>query len=108
MNEDFHLNRPDLNDIVDIEDALLTGIKSRSIDERSIRAIQIFDNQNALFAVNEGVLAGRPDRPQSGHNAAEFRDRSEQTERRPEYPASTDQDGQSEQDARRARGGTQW
>ena len=61
MNEDFHLNRPDLNDIVDIEDALLTGIKSRSIDERSIRAIQIFDNQNTLFAVNQGVLARRPD-----------------------------------------------
>src|SRR6266481_7034171 len=30
LHEDFHLNRPDLNDVVDVEDALLTGIKSRS------------------------------------------------------------------------------
>jgi hypothetical protein len=61
LHEDFHLNRPDLNDIVDVEDALLTGIKSRSINESSIRAIQIFNNQNTLFAANQGVLARRPD-----------------------------------------------
>ena len=56
VNADFHLNRPDLNDVVGVEDSLLAGIKPGSIDECAIRTVQIFDDQNAPFEANEGML----------------------------------------------------
>jgi hypothetical protein len=61
MNNDFHLNRSNLNNVVDIEHTFLTGIKPSPVDKCTIGAIQIFDYQNALLAANPSVLAGRPD-----------------------------------------------
>jgi hypothetical protein len=61
MNNDLHLNRSNLNDVVDVEHALLTGIKPGPVDKCTIGAIQIFDYQDALLTANPSVLARRPD-----------------------------------------------
>jgi len=57
----LHLHRSDLDDVIDIQDPFLTGIEPGAIDESSIRAVQIFHRQDAVFTANERVLARRPD-----------------------------------------------
>src|SRR3954468_4827608 len=57
----LHLDGADLDDVTDLERALLAGVDAGPVDEGAVGAVEVLDGQGAFLEADEGVLPGGPD-----------------------------------------------